>query len=167
MNANGVLASMNFPTMAGFNARTFTESRDKEVALVMLQAYNDWAIDEWCGAYPGRFIPLGIVPMWDVDLAVKEVHRVGQEGVPVDQLPRDPARPGVPELPVRPLGPDARRPSCDENMVLSLHIGAGFDVIKKAAGGADRPPDGPGLPDQCHHRPGPAVRSHAPPASRI
>ncbi len=25
MNANGVLASMNFPTMAGFNARTFTE----------------------------------------------------------------------------------------------------------------------------------------------
>ena len=26
MNANGVLASMCFPTMAGFNARTFTES---------------------------------------------------------------------------------------------------------------------------------------------
>ncbi|HUE60489.1 MAG TPA: hypothetical protein VMO88_12985, partial [Acidimicrobiales bacterium] len=70
MNANGVLASMNFPTMAGFNARTFTESSDKEVALVMLRAYNDWVIDEWCSAYPGRFIPLGIVPMWDIDLAV-------------------------------------------------------------------------------------------------
>ena len=107
MNANGVLASMNFPTMAGFNARTFTESADKEIALVMLQAYNDWAIDEWCGAYPGRFIPLGIVPMWDVDLAVEEVHRVAQEGLPIHQLPRDPARPGVPELPVGPLGPDA------------------------------------------------------------
>ena len=47
---------------------------------MMLQAYNDWAIDEWCGAYPGRFIPLGIVPMWDVDLAVKEVHRVAKKG---------------------------------------------------------------------------------------
>jgi hypothetical protein len=67
MNANGVLASMNFPTMAGFNARTFTESSDKDLALVMLRAYNDWAIDEWAGSYPGCFIPLGIVPMWDVE----------------------------------------------------------------------------------------------------
>src|SRR4051812_32949285 len=64
MNANGVLASMNFPTMAGWNARTFAEGPDKDLGLVMLRAYNDWAIDEWCGAYPGRFIPLGMVPMW-------------------------------------------------------------------------------------------------------
>ena len=26
----------------------------------MLRAYNDWHIDEWCGAYPGRFIPLAL-----------------------------------------------------------------------------------------------------------
>src|SRR5271166_4661805 len=80
MNANGVLGSMCFPSMAGWNARTFAESRDKEVALVMLQAYNDWAIDEWCGAYPGRFIPLGIVPMWDVDAAAAEVRRIAGKG---------------------------------------------------------------------------------------
>ena len=24
----------------------------------MLQAYNDWHIETWCGTYPGRFIPL-------------------------------------------------------------------------------------------------------------
>lgn len=47
------------PTMAGFNARTFTESRDKEIALVMLQAYYDWAIDERCAAYPGRSSGVG------------------------------------------------------------------------------------------------------------
>ena len=80
MNANGVLASMCFPTMAGFNARTFTEAGDKELSLVMLQAYNDWHIDEWCAAYPGRFIPLGIVPMWDIDLAVSEVRRIAAKG---------------------------------------------------------------------------------------
>ncbi len=45
--------------MAGFNARTFTESRDKEIALVMLQAYYDWAIDERCAAYPGRSSGVG------------------------------------------------------------------------------------------------------------
>src|SRR3546814_15836832 len=80
MNANGILASMNFPTMAGFNARTFTESSDKEIALVMPQGYNDWAIDEWAGSYPGRFIPLGIVPMWDDDLAVAEIRLLGKTG---------------------------------------------------------------------------------------
>jgi predicted TIM-barrel fold metal-dependent hydrolase len=80
MNANGVLASMNFPTMAGFNARTFSEAKDKELALVTLQAYNDWAIDEWCAAHPGRFIPLGIVPMWDIDLAAREVERIARKG---------------------------------------------------------------------------------------
>ena len=30
-----------------------------------VQAYNDWHIDEWCAAYPGRFIPLAIPPIWD------------------------------------------------------------------------------------------------------
>src|SRR4051812_48217761 len=80
MDANGVLGSLNFPTMAGFNARTFSESGDKELALVALRAYNDWAIDEWCGAHPDRFIPQGIVPMWDVDLATEEVRRVGKKG---------------------------------------------------------------------------------------
>ena len=33
-----------------------------------------------------------------------------QEGLPLDQLPRDAARPGLPELPVRPLGPDDQGP---------------------------------------------------------
>ena len=152
---------MCFPTMAGFNARTFTEARDKEIALVMLQAYNDWAIDEWCGAYPGRFIPLGIVPMWDVDLGGRGGPPHRQEGLPVDQLPRDAARAGLPELPVRATGTRCSQALCDENMVLSLHIGAGFDVIQQARGGADRPPHGAGLPDQRHHRAGPAVRPDA------
>ena len=147
MNANGVLASMNFPTMAGFNARTFTEAGDKEIALVMLQAYNDWAIDEWCGAYPGRFIPLGIVPMWDVDLAVEEVHRIAKKGCRSISFLETPHVQGFPSFLSGYWDPMLKALS-DENMVLSLHIGAGFDVIQTAAGGADRPPDGAGLPDQ-------------------
>src|SRR5262249_33133752 len=75
MDVNGVFGSMCFPTMAGWNARTFVEAADKELSLIMLQAYNDWHIDEWCGSYPGRFIPLAIIPMWDVDLVVDEIRR--------------------------------------------------------------------------------------------
>ena len=130
MNANGVLASMNFPTMAGFNARTFTESADKEAALVSLQAYNDWAIDEWCGAYPGRFIPLGIVPMWDVELAAAEAKRVAKKGCRSISFLETPHVQGFPSFLSGYWDPMLKAIS-DENMVLSLHIGAGFGVIQK------------------------------------
>jgi predicted TIM-barrel fold metal-dependent hydrolase len=130
MNANGVLAQMNFPTMAGFNARTFTESEDKEIALVMLQAYNDWAIDEWCGAYPDRFIPQGIVPMWDVNLAAQEVKRVGKKGCRSISFLETPHVQGFPSF-LSGYWDPMLQAIVDENMVLSLHIGAGFDVIKR------------------------------------
>ncbi len=131
MNANGVLASMNFPTMAGWNARTFAEGKDKELGLIMLRAYNDWAIDEWCGAYPGRFIPLGMVPMWDVDLAVDEIHRVAKKGCRSISFLETPHVQGYPSF-LSGYWDPMMKALCEENMVLSLHIGAGFDVIKRA-----------------------------------
>ena len=33
----------------------------------------DWVIDDWCASHPGRFIPLGMVPAWDPELAAGEV----------------------------------------------------------------------------------------------
>ena len=131
MNANGVLASMNFPTMAGWNARTFAEGGNRELGIVMLRAYNDWVIDEWCAAYPGRFIPLGLVPMWDVDLAAEEVHRIAKKGCRSISFLETPHVQGYPSF----LSGywDPMLEACvDDNLVLSLHIGAGFDVIKKA-----------------------------------
>ena len=161
MDANGVLASMSFPTMAGFNARTFTEAGDKELALVMLQAYNDWAIDEWCGAYPGRFIPLGHRP----DVGRRPRGRGGapprQEGLPLDQLPRDAARPGLPELPVRPLGPDAAGAVRREHGAVAAHR-------RRRSTSSSAPPEAPidhlivlACQITVHHRAGPAVRADA------
>ena len=130
MDANGVLASMNFPTMAGFNARTFHEAGDTEIALVMLQAYNDWAIDEWAAAYPDRFIPLGIVPMWDAELAAAEVRRLGKKGCRSISFLETPHVQGFPSFLSGHWDPMLTA-ICDEGMVLSLHIGAGFEVIRR------------------------------------
>jgi predicted TIM-barrel fold metal-dependent hydrolase len=135
MNANGVLASLNFPTMAGWNARTFAEAHDMEASLVMLRAYNDWVIDEWCAAYPGRFIPLCLVPMWDVELAAAEVRRVAAKGCRSISFLETPHVQGYPSF----LSGywDPMLSACaDLGLVLSLHIGAGFEVIK-------RPPEAP------------------------
>jgi len=131
MNVNGVLASMCFPTMAGFNARTFTEAGDKELSLVMLQAYNDWHIDEWCAAYPGRFIPLGIVPMWDVDLAVKEVKRISKKGARAISFLEAPHSQGWPSFLSGHWDPMLQA-LVEENMVLCLHIGGASALVKLA-----------------------------------
>jgi predicted TIM-barrel fold metal-dependent hydrolase len=131
MNANGVLASMCFPTMAGFNARTFTEAGDKDLSLVMLSAYNDWHIDEWCAAYPGRFIPLGIVPMWDVDLAVKEVHRLGRKGFRAISFLEAPHAQGWPSFLSGHWDPMLEA-IIEEGMALCLHIGGAYGLIQLA-----------------------------------
>ena len=64
MDANGVLGSLNFPSMARFCGQFFAAraEQDPGLALAVLQAYNDWHLDGWCGSYPGRFIPCTIPP---------------------------------------------------------------------------------------------------------
>ena len=62
MNANGVLSSLNFPSVVGFDGQLFHKFENMDNALVLLRAYNDWHIDEWCGSYPGRNIPNAILP---------------------------------------------------------------------------------------------------------
>jgi predicted TIM-barrel fold metal-dependent hydrolase len=131
MNANGVLASMCFPTMAGFNARTFTEAGDRDLSYVMLQAYNDWHIEEWCGAYPGRFIPLGIVPMWDVDLAVAEVRRIAGKGCRAISFLEAPHSQGWPSFLSGHWDPMLAE-LIDQGMVLCLHIGGASGLIQLA-----------------------------------
>ena len=76
MNVNGVLGSLNFPSIAGFAGALFYTCEDKDIAIELLRAYNDWHVDDWCGTYPGRMIPLSIPPLWDPELMAAEVHRM-------------------------------------------------------------------------------------------
>ena len=82
MDANGMLGSMCFPSFPQFTGQLFarTAEVDAELALALVQAYNDWHIEAWCGAYPGRFIPLAIPPLWDPHLIAAELERVAEKG---------------------------------------------------------------------------------------
>ncbi|MFD0853002.1 amidohydrolase family protein, partial [Actinomadura adrarensis] len=79
MNAGGILASMNFPSFPGFAARLFA-TEDADFSLALVRAYNDWHIDEWCGAHPGRFIPMALPVIWDAEACADEVRRVAAKG---------------------------------------------------------------------------------------
>ena len=51
MTANHVDASICFPnTLPRFCGQAFYERADKELALLCVQAYNDWMLDEWSAA---------------------------------------------------------------------------------------------------------------------
>jgi predicted TIM-barrel fold metal-dependent hydrolase len=98
MNAGGVLGSMNFPSFPGFAGRLFAHSKNLDVSLHMVRAYNDWHIDEWCGTYPGRMIPLAIPILWDVDHLAGEVRRVAGKGCRAITFPENPEPLGFPSL---------------------------------------------------------------------
>jgi predicted TIM-barrel fold metal-dependent hydrolase len=137
MNCNGVLASMCFPSLPGFSGRRFQEADDKDLANVMLQAYNDWHIDEWCASYPGRFMPLSIGPAWDMDALVAEIKRVSAKGCRAISMPELPYIQGLPSYQHDYWEPFFRA-ICDEDLVMCLHIGMGLDAINM---GPDFAPD--------------------------
>jgi len=124
MNVNGVLAQMCFPSFPGFCGTLFARQPDKELALVMLRAYNDWHIDEWAGTYPGRFIPLALPPIWDPKLMGDEVRRVAKKGCHAISFSENPEKLGFPSLHNEHWDPFWK--ACnEEGTVVCIHIGSG------------------------------------------
>jgi predicted TIM-barrel fold metal-dependent hydrolase len=124
MNVNGIAASLNFGSFVGFEGSLFHRVPDKAQALVHLRAYNDWHIDEWCGAHPGRFIPCALLPTWDMKATVEEVRRIARKGCTSVTLNENPTVLGLPSVHNvywEPLW----RAITDADMVMCLHIGAG------------------------------------------
>ena len=133
MNRNGLLGSMCFPSFVQFCGQLFSRSKDLDMGLNMLRAYNDWHIDEWCGTYPGRFIPLSIPPIWDPQLMADEVHRVAAKGCHAVTFSEDPAKLGWPHI----FGGhwDPFFAACEEEeMVICLHIGSSSTTLALAPG---------------------------------
>jgi predicted TIM-barrel fold metal-dependent hydrolase len=123
MNANGVLGSLCFPSVPGFCGELFGRNPDKELARVMIQAYNDWHVDGWCGAHPGRFIPLAIPMMWDPKLLADEVRRLAKKGCHAISFADSPKGLGHPSLHSDHWDPFWK--ACvDEGTVVCMHIGS-------------------------------------------
>ena len=128
MNANGVLASMNFPSYPQFCGQYFARSEDKDLALAVLRAYNDWHIDEWCGTYPGRMIPLALPPIWSAELMAEEVRRVAKKGCHAVTFSENPEKLGYPSFHSEHWDPFWRA-CADEGTVVCLHIGSSSQVV--------------------------------------
>lgn len=123
MNAGGVLGSMCFPSFPGFSGRLFAAAEDKDLAAAVVRAYNDWHVESWCGAYPGRFIPMGLPMLWDPELCAGEVRRLAAKGVHSLTFTENPVTLGYPSF-HDPSWDPLWRALCDEGVVLSVHLGS-------------------------------------------
>ncbi len=124
MNVNGILGSICFGSFVGFEGSLFLKSEDKKNAFTLIQAYNDWHIDEWCGAYPGRFISMAILPCWDPQLMAQEIARVKKKGCNTVSFSDNPAMKGLPSLHSDYWEPFWKA-CADNDMTISCHIGSG------------------------------------------
>jgi len=136
MDAGGVLASMNFPSFPTFTARTFV-CDDLELSAALVRAYNDWHIDEWCGAYPARFIPLAVPIIWDAEQTAGEIRRMAAKGCHSLSFTENPAALGYPSFHDDYWDP-VWRACCDTGTVLSIHLGSSGRLSIPAV---DSPPD--------------------------
>ncbi len=122
MNAGGIFASICFPTFPGFAGRLFA-IEDHEFGLALLRAYNDWHVEEWCGAYPARFIPMCLPVIWDAEACAAEVRRNANRGVHALTFSENPAAMGYPSFHDDYWTP-LWKALVDTDTVMNVHIGS-------------------------------------------
>jgi predicted TIM-barrel fold metal-dependent hydrolase len=98
MDLDGVHVQMCFPTFPGFAGGTFFAANDKELAKACVAAWNDFILDEWCATAPDRFIPMVLLPFWDVDDSIAELERTAAKGAKAVSFTEAPHRLGLPSF---------------------------------------------------------------------
>ncbi|WP_459968650.1 amidohydrolase family protein [Mycobacterium sp. MUNTM1] len=127
MDLDGVQSALCFPSFPGFAGSVFFKSKDKDLALSCVKAWNDFHIDEWCASAPKRFVPLAILPFWDIDATAEEARRVIAKGARSLSFPDSPTPLGLPTFFTRHWDPLWQ--ICSEASVpVSLHFGSGTFV---------------------------------------
>jgi predicted TIM-barrel fold metal-dependent hydrolase len=82
MDKMGVHAQVQYPNLLGFHVWAFLQL-DERLRLQCVQAFNDFQT-EFCGADPGRLLPLIYLPWWDLEASLAELARcidLGHKGV--------------------------------------------------------------------------------------
>lgn len=125
MDIDGVYASVCFPSfLPGFGGgRIQTATSDRELALTVLRAFNDWVYEDWTGRHPDRLIPLGITWLHDPEIGAAEVRRNAERGFRALAFPENPEPYGWPSIHTRHWDPIFQ--ACEETgTVVCLHVGS-------------------------------------------
>jgi len=118
----------------------FSSILDKDLAIALCQAYNNYMADD-CKGYDNRLQPIGVIPLQDVDEAVKEMYRcvneLGMISVAVSPnlpIPHPKAPDAFPEIRTAKTisHPDFRpilQAAVDLDIGLGIHGAPGSDMV--------------------------------------
>lgn len=124
MDQGGIWSSLCFPSLiAGFCGAVFSRSKDPELGLACVRAWNDWHLDVWAGTYPDRIIPLQLPWLMDPELAADEIRRNAARGFKAVTFAEIPSRLGLPSVHTKQWDPFLA--ACAETgTVVCLHTGS-------------------------------------------
>lgn len=123
MDEVGIYAQVLYPNICGFAGQSFLFLKDPELMLECVRAYNDFQVD-WAGPAPDRFVPVTVIPFWDIKASVKEVERCaakGHGGILFTGSPQKFGQPYIGDRRWDPLWSVAQ----ETGLPVSFHIGGG------------------------------------------
>jgi len=134
MDLDGVYATLCFPSLiAGFAGTIFAKSKDPELGLAALRAWNDWHLDEWAGAHPERIIPLQLAWINDPKVAAQDVYENAERGAKAVSFPENPVDLKLPPMMDTHWEPFLR--ACEETgTVVCLHNGSSSWTAARSPG---------------------------------
>ena len=123
MDEFGIRAAATYPNLGLVNPDVYRAGGhgDLEYQRAVVEAYNDWILT-WATEQPGRFITLGNIPYWDIDMAVNEVVRcaeIGMKGLVMSGVPERHGCPAFTDTAWDPMWAAAQ----DAELSISFHAG--------------------------------------------
>jgi len=97
LDRQGIWAQVLYPNVAGFGAQKLAEVADLDLRRLCVTLYND-AMIEVQEQSNDRLLPMALMPWWDVEASVAEVHRTAAAGLRGVNMCSDPQLRGAPEL---------------------------------------------------------------------
>jgi predicted TIM-barrel fold metal-dependent hydrolase len=97
MDEMGVHTEVIYPNGVGFASNHMFAIEDVEQRRLVLTIYNDFLVDLQTESKE-RLLPQAMLPIWDMDLTVKEMSRLLEQGIRGFTLSDKPELIGLPEL---------------------------------------------------------------------
>jgi len=97
MDQLGISAQIVFPNVVGFGGQNFFRISDHDLRMSIVQIWNDAMLDMQQESN-GRMCGMGLLPWWDIDKTVQEIHRIADMGLHGVITNADPQNQGLPDL---------------------------------------------------------------------
>ncbi|SRR5579875_464107 len=119
----GVYAQILYPNAVGFASNSMFGIEDLKLRNAVQTMYNDFLV-ELQHESNNRLFPQAVLPVWDMDLTLKEMTRLREQGITGFTISDKPHMVGLPDLDAPYFAPMWSLAN-DMGAVINFHIGSG------------------------------------------